>query len=77
MARCQDCDGVEIMSVPPRGDGRCAECHGTGEGGLLDSMAEMIGGEESECSVCHGTGQCQTCGGTGEVEGEEESEDDY
>ena len=47
MARCPDCDSVEIFSIPERGDGNCSVCHGDGHGTFMDRLAEGIGGSKS------------------------------
>ena len=66
MGKCPDCDSIEILSVPERGDGVCSRCHGDGKK-LLSGLNERITGVPLECDDCNGSGQCQTCGGTGEI----------
>lgn len=66
MARCPDCDSVEIFSIPERGDGNCSVCHGDGHGTFMDRLAEGIGGSKS-CFNCGASGKCPTCGGSGVV----------
>ena len=53
MRGCPDCDSVAVMSIPPRGNGECSVCNGTGAGGIFDHAAEMIGGDKSTCYECH------------------------
>ena len=65
MAQCPDCHSIKMFIN--EGDGKCAECYGTGLGGALDQFSANIVGGKSECGKCSGTGQCQTCGGTGVV----------
>ena len=67
MARCPNCDSVEIFSIPERGDGKCSVCHGDGHGTMFDRLAEGFGASKS-CYNCDATGVCPTCGGTGEVD---------
>jgi DnaJ-class molecular chaperone len=69
-SRCPDCDSVKINPFVDEGDGNCSECHGTGEGVLLEQLVDSFnpfGRQGTECWKCHGTGQCQTCGGSGIV----------
>jgi DnaJ-class molecular chaperone len=55
-----------VLSVPfdkgdsglPTGDGKCAQCHGTGINTQPNSA-------QAKCPSCNGTGVCQTCGGRG------------
>lgn len=68
--QCPDCNSVKVNPLLSEGDGKCSVCHGTGEGGLLDNLADVtnpFGRQGTECFKCHGTGQCQTCGGNGVV----------
>jgi len=68
--KCPDCDSIKISPFLDEGDGNCSACHGSGEGGLLDHIADAINpfsAEKTKCWKCHGTGQCQTCGGNGFV----------
>jgi hypothetical protein len=51
--RCPDCDGGWF-----EGNGKCAQCHGTGINTQLDS-------DQPKCPFCDGTGLCRSCGGTG------------
>ena len=51
--RCPDCDSGFL-----EGDGKCAQCHGTGINTQLDSA-------QPKCPYCAGTGVCRSCGGTG------------
>src|SRR6267154_3433597 len=77
MAECPDCYSVEICAVPPRGDGKCSTCRGTGEEqGLGGWGADFLGVEKADCPICDGSGDCQTCDGTGEVEDEVEEEEE-
>src|ERR1700741_3607298 len=68
MAQCPDCQSVIVELGPPRGNGNCDLCYGTGEEqGLGRALSNATSfGEPNPCYKCHGTGQCQTCGGTGE-----------
>lgn len=50
---CEDCSSPGDGSL--HGDGKCAECYGTGYDDLV------------ECSACGGSGECQTCNGDGYV----------
>jgi DnaJ-class molecular chaperone len=68
MTGCPDCDSVKLFSPALEGDGRCSACHGTGWDGFLESVAEILGGEESQCDECQGTGRCPTCRGRGVME---------
>lgn len=68
MARCTECDRVEINIFIDKGNGKCKECHGTGLGDALDQFISSVVHENSACYYCNGTGQCQNCGGTGEVD---------
>lgn len=66
--QCPDCNSVKIFAN--EGDGKCSVCHGTGDGGFLDQLADATNPfrrQGTECWKCHGTGQCQTCGGNGVV----------
>ena len=65
MANCPDCYTDKFDG---RGDGRCAECQGTGRSDFLTVLIEDAAGikHTQPCGECNGTGQCQTCGGTGE-----------
>lgn len=67
MARCDDCDSVEVGSFGQRGNGKCSRCHGDGKS-LLSGLNEKIFDTELECNNCGGSGECPTCGGTGEVD---------
>jgi hypothetical protein len=53
--RCLDCAGGWIV-----GDGKCAQCNGTGVNTQLDSA-------QPKCPYCKGTGLCGTCGGSGTI----------
>lgn len=66
MARCPDCDSVEVISIPERGNGVCSRCHGDGKR-LLSGLNEKMFDTPLECTNCDGSGRCPTCGGTGEV----------
>ena len=68
MAKCPDCDSVEINIFIDKGNGKCSECHGTGLGGALDQFVSSVVNERSVCEYCNGTKQCQTCGGTGLID---------
>jgi hypothetical protein len=65
---CPDCDSVKMFSAALEGDGKCSACHGTGSDCFLESVAEILGGEELPCEECQGTGLCPTCTGTGVIE---------
>ena len=66
MANCPEC---YTHNFDGTGDGRCAECHGTGRSDFLTVIIEDAAGikHTQPCGECNGTKQCQTCGGTGEV----------
>jgi DnaJ-class molecular chaperone len=68
MSGCPDCDSIKPFSLAAEGDGKCSVCHGTGSDGFLESVVEVLGGEESQCDQCQGTGLCPTCAGTGVIE---------
>jgi DnaJ-class molecular chaperone len=68
MTGCPDCDSVKMFSAGAEGDGKCSVCHGTGSDGFLESVTEVLGGEESPCDQCQGTGICPTCVGIGVIE---------
>lgn len=68
--QCPDCNSVKVNPFLNEGDGKCSVCHGTGEGGMLDQLADAtnpFGRQGTKCFKCHGTGQCQSCGGHGVV----------
>ena len=67
MAKCPDCDRIEIFSIPSAGNGKCSHCHGDGKS-LLSGLNEGIMGEPLDCNSCNGSGDCQTCGGSGIVD---------
>lgn len=67
--QCPDCDFIRPFSDPPRGNGKCAGCHGTGFGALFDTaIIEFLDEVQPSCDECYGTGRCQTCNGTGAIE---------
>lgn len=69
--RCPDCDAVAVLPIySDRGNGQCSECHGTGEGGIFEDVADSLNplySVKSECDKCHGSGICRTCGGSGVI----------
>lgn len=62
LRKCQDCDSGFL-----KGNGKCAQCHGTGVNTQLDSI-------QPKCPYCHGTGMCATCDGSG-IEGDKDNPD--
>jgi DnaJ-class molecular chaperone len=52
--RCPDCDGGFL-----EGNGKCAQCHGTGINTQLDSA-------QPKCPYCAGAGTCATCFASGD-----------
>ncbi len=69
MPQCPDCDVVKMFSDPPRGDGHCSECHGTGFARFFDAIAlELRNVEQPPCEKCYGSGKCPTCAGRGVIE---------
>ncbi len=52
-SRCPDCNGGFLQ-----GDGKCAQCNGTGINTQLNSA-------QPKCPYCKGTGICASCGGSG------------
>lgn len=69
MRQCSDCYSVKPSSDPPRGDGKCAGCHGSGFGTFFDTaIIEFLNGVPPSCDECYGTGKCQTCMGTGVID---------
>ena len=71
MARCPDCDGIEIAPGLDLGNRKCNWCHGTGESvmGAIASAVVPIDSEReaAKCTHCDGTGKCPTCDASGEV----------
>jgi len=65
--KCPDCDGPRIGSVPPTGNGKCSQCHGTGSAGVMESLGSTLFGQRAKCPRCHGTKKCQTCDGKGSL----------
>ena len=59
MAKCPDCYGETLLG---KGDGKCAECAGTGK---ISPEPEGLG--QVRCANCGGTGKCPSCFGDGEV----------
>ncbi len=66
--QCPDCDSIKMFSLESEGDGKCADCHGTGFVEFLQMLLDPLTGQQTECEECQGTGRCQTCGGAGVVE---------
>jgi len=68
MVKCPDCDGDNAMD-PSVGNGKCSDCHGTGQNlDVLEDVADALSEEEQGCETCGGSGTCQTCKGDGYVE---------
>ena len=63
---CPDCDNVGGSFM--QSDGKCANCHGTGESNLGLQLLAGAFGDKAPCDVCDGSKLCQTCNGTGEVD---------
>ena len=69
MPQCPDCDFIRPFCDPPKGNGKCSACHGTGFGAFFDTaIIEFLNGVLPSCDECYGTGKCQTCMGTGNIE---------
>jgi DnaJ-class molecular chaperone len=66
MAQCPDCSGVGVF--PETGNGKCGDCHGTGERGPVDAFIASLAHVDNDCEICGGSGECPTCGGSGEVD---------
>jgi hypothetical protein len=73
MARCPDCDGIEIFSIPEKGNGICSRCHGDGKK-LSSKLNEAFFDVPLFCDNCNGSCKCPKCSGTGEIGDKKDAE---
>lgn len=62
---CEECFNPGTPGfMSTKGDGKCANCYGSGQTGE-QQFGEMLVGIHEECPKCDGSGVCQNCGGSG------------